>query len=371
MATITNTCLPHYTITNTWHISYSLRLTLSPRSIWWSVETIERLSSEHSSLSHSPSNYSRLLIYVVRAILWRHASLTGPYRYYTSKAGGRYSRLRAEWIMSPEWSSHWRTRFYNEQLFSASLSIAHEYVTPHHAHVIRRLCRTTAFAKSKTGRRVLVDGCYDAGEQQRRGTFAKLGLRREGGHIRRQRTRLDVLFEPIRLAKLAWQAAIPCRAAALPLLHRVQGVSTAHRTVHLLLHRRQVSTEQRRLLPNGELARDGLSGERNEPPRWLASGCHPRRLLQLAVLSEPREEHPGPLHHAPHMLIYRRVGKKVRPDPAMPRRRHERTRLSDRDLRKGADNLSIHRQHPRRTRRVAHDFAQLRLRVPLGGVAQR
>ena len=55
MATITNTCLPHYTITNTWHISYSLRLTLSPRSIWWSVETIERLSSEHSSLSHSPS----------------------------------------------------------------------------------------------------------------------------------------------------------------------------------------------------------------------------------------------------------------------------------------------------------------------------
>ena len=30
MATITNTCLPHYTITNTWHISYSLRLTLSP-----------------------------------------------------------------------------------------------------------------------------------------------------------------------------------------------------------------------------------------------------------------------------------------------------------------------------------------------------
>ena len=56
MATITNTCLPHYTITNTWHISYSLRLTLSPRSIWWSVETIERLSSEHSSLSHSPSS---------------------------------------------------------------------------------------------------------------------------------------------------------------------------------------------------------------------------------------------------------------------------------------------------------------------------
>ena len=64
MATITNTCLPHYTITNTWHISYSLRLTLSPRSIWWSVETIERLSSEHSSLSHSPSKYWGVRVHV-------------------------------------------------------------------------------------------------------------------------------------------------------------------------------------------------------------------------------------------------------------------------------------------------------------------